>query len=544
MRVKTTLGISPLLLLFSYSQPLSQMYPDTLWLPVTFYDFHSDQSNPEFETPHQIGIKTGMVDSTLDTDRKPVPGESPYLNHYIKYWFRGWERGDSTVPLYNILSGGEYSAEIEYGGAVVTDHDTAFKNIVILDSLPFLYLGRTNSAQIGVYQYINDSFFPLDGRGFGNEGLAHNYSFTMEMHCDLTMARGLSFIFMGDDDVWTFVNGKLRMDLGGIHSASAGSFNLDNIPGLVIGQKYMLDFFYAERHTTESHIRITTNLLQVNSDCIASLILLPPVPKDTICAGDSLTISSLVYDFCNDQINSELQDNTNWRLISGDNSSSCLSSLSGDTVIFSPTKAYTTSAIEASTTIQEIFIRDTFIIYVKPGPANHLIIEQSPTLYGDSSFQNDFPFDSLLIQSDETSGSAYARLRDKFGNFVESFENTIWSIVSSPDIISIQPENNYNCKVVVTRLSLTGEAIITAQSSTSPEMIDSLRVVLQDMASPIAELKKSSGFIISKQEKYPVYNISGRILGRNSYVNKTTGSGIYIKRSNSGSDYKLKIIVP
>jgi len=24
-------------------------YPDTLWFPVIFYDFHSDGSNPEFE---------------------------------------------------------------------------------------------------------------------------------------------------------------------------------------------------------------------------------------------------------------------------------------------------------------------------------------------------------------------------------------------------------------------------------------------------------------------------------------------------------------
>jgi fibro-slime domain-containing protein len=126
---------------------------------------------------------------------------------------------------------------------------------VIEDSLPFLHLGRNDPSQIGVYEYLNDNFFPLDTRGFRREGKDHNFSFTMELHWRFTKVPGLTFHFRGDDDVWCFIDGQLRMDLGGIHEAENGSFNLDNIPGLVDGQDYSLDFFYAERHTTDSHIR-------------------------------------------------------------------------------------------------------------------------------------------------------------------------------------------------------------------------------------------------------------------------------------------------
>ena len=37
--------------------------------------------------------------------------------------------------------------------------------------------------------------------------------------------------------------------------------DLDEIPELVNEKNYRLDFFYAERHTTDSHIRITTNII-------------------------------------------------------------------------------------------------------------------------------------------------------------------------------------------------------------------------------------------------------------------------------------------
>lgn len=87
------------------------------------------------------------------------------------------------------------------------------------------------------------SFFPIDGAGWGDEGLAHNYHFTYELHTTFTYAMGQTFTFTGDDDLWVFINGKLAI-------------------------------FFAERHTTESNFRIDTS------------ILLTPVPVPE--AGSSL----------------------------------------------------------------------------------------------------------------------------------------------------------------------------------------------------------------------------------------------------------------
>ncbi len=110
-------------------------YPDTIRVPVTYYDFHSDRTNPEFEQPHPTGLKTGMVDSKLDASGKPVAGSNIMMNTYMKYWFLSWadsvKNKEYTSPSYDTLTGAMLSIN-------KLDHDTSFKNIVIYDSLMFL----------------------------------------------------------------------------------------------------------------------------------------------------------------------------------------------------------------------------------------------------------------------------------------------------------------------------------------------------------------------------------------------------------------------
>jgi len=104
---KTVLPVLASALAFSVSAQLA--LPDTLWIPVTFYDFHADGSNPEFNPDHNGGLHTGMVQETLSPARKPVLGSRPFFNQYIAKWFVQWAPGDFTVPTYTDKDG-TYSA--------------------------------------------------------------------------------------------------------------------------------------------------------------------------------------------------------------------------------------------------------------------------------------------------------------------------------------------------------------------------------------------------------------------------------------------------
>ena len=77
------------------------------------------------------------------------------------------------------------------------------------------------------FHFENDSFFPLDGQLLGDEGQDHNYSFTLELHGTFVYAGGESFALAGDDDLWLFVDGRLAVDLGGVHSTEEGQVSVD-----------------------------------------------------------------------------------------------------------------------------------------------------------------------------------------------------------------------------------------------------------------------------------------------------------------------------
>jgi len=115
----------------------------------------------------------------------------------------------------------------------------------------------------GIYTYENSSFFPIDGQGYGNQGNSHNYHFTFTTSATFgyTPGAGQTFSFTGDDDVWVYFDGKLGIDLGGVHGAQSQTVNLDTLfgPGKAAGN-YSFDFFFAERHTTESNLKIQTSL--------------------------------------------------------------------------------------------------------------------------------------------------------------------------------------------------------------------------------------------------------------------------------------------
>ncbi|MBN1576108.1 MAG: fibro-slime domain-containing protein [Chitinispirillaceae bacterium] len=423
------------LLVVGVGESLAQIYQDTLWVPVTFYDFHSDTSCPDFQPPGTNGVVPGMVQQVLGADDKPEAGSATYFSRYLKYWYRDWQdsaRGDSTHPVYN--SNGTLQ-RIDN-----VNHDTSYKNIVINGSLPFIH------DTLGIYVFQDPEFFPLDDTGYGHEGRHdggnprqyHNYSFSMELHWTFTKDSGQTFTFTGDDDVWVYIDRQLCMDLGGIHSFQTDSFDVDDIPGLIDDSTYTLDFFYAERHTSASHIKIMSNIISAKP----SKIQLVASPDSSVCAGDTVTLYAVVTDENGDTMQN-VGDSTHWDVVStSGNGDSHLSGSTGSPIYFMPTEAYANDTIEGILRYKGVVIRDSIVITVNACYPHHISIEATPTPAG-AALRDDDPLTVIPIPANADSGICYALVRDKFGNFIEPSDSTEWTITRGyPDTLDRVVDGN------------------------------------------------------------------------------------------------------
>jgi fibro-slime domain-containing protein len=151
-----------------------------------------------------------------------------------------------------------------------------------VDGDTFTPASELKGAQIPpVYDASATWPYDLDATGAKRQ---HNFSFTSELHSYFRYdkSKPLTLDFVGDDDLWIFINGRLAVDLGGIHPAVDGRIIIGTDGNAVTtitatyptspaptptkqtlalalqdGVVYEIAIFQAERQSTSSSLKLT-----------------------------------------------------------------------------------------------------------------------------------------------------------------------------------------------------------------------------------------------------------------------------------------------
>lgn len=241
---------------------------------------------------HSKRVTSGIVKSDLGEDGYPVLSNN---NVSLNKLFNG--KWDQTIAIaeglnhlfsYNSTTG-EYSYDSEKNYAYYnTSSDNSEKNFIVYNK-PDYHGSNGEGGGAGAFMPFSALTDQTDSNKYAF-GMKASFNFIQPKDGKIN-GKDIIFSFSGDDDVWVFVDGKLVLDLGGVHQRASGTINfntgvvtvndseqpkLENIFGNKFSDysTHTLAFFYLERGRGESNCSLKFNL--------------PPVPTNSIEVAKAL----------------------------------------------------------------------------------------------------------------------------------------------------------------------------------------------------------------------------------------------------------------
>ena len=263
------------------SDPYADL-PNELVLTGTVRDFrpHPEGGHPDFQR-YNTGLRVGWVDFELDADGKPALRDGSQ-----GFKISGSFKDAQGRHMFPFASEAEYmeSREGDTFGELSAQSSSVFTSADSFSqwfrTVPGVNLAKpvaiTLTREQGTDRFVfhahddrstseREGFFPIDNELYGNpagDQWGKNFHFTYELATKFVYDADANnvFTFFGDDDVWVFIDGKMVIDIGGVHGAVSQTVDLSRLEFLEDGGEYELKVFFAERHYTRSNFRIETTL--------------------------------------------------------------------------------------------------------------------------------------------------------------------------------------------------------------------------------------------------------------------------------------------